>query len=240
MSMPKIEKPENPIEREQSVSNLIESVALMETGLSHILNAEGEKIQKIIKADKDTDVPLEDILKVNDSVGNMVNSVTKLEMILQNKLDSSKDLDKSESSGTTGLDSFGGIYNNEDTSTSGAANVPILVEMPFSTSSRNLSFTTPNSITILKAGTYYITYEALASFNVGATLTIALRVNGENVKETETTITIGPIAPVWYSGTTILDLPTNAVIDMAVISDVDITMTFDEASIPGIKVFKLN
>jgi hypothetical protein len=93
MSMPKIEKSENPIERNQSISNLIESVALMETGLSHIINAEGEKIQKVIKADETTDIPIDDILKINNSVENMVNSISKLEMILQNKLDSSKEFD---------------------------------------------------------------------------------------------------------------------------------------------------
>lgn len=94
MSMPKIEKSDNPIEREQSVSNLVESVALMETGLSHIINAEGEKIQKVIKHDDPSaDVPLEDILKVNNSAEKMINSISKLEMILQNKLETSKDLD---------------------------------------------------------------------------------------------------------------------------------------------------
>lgn len=95
MSMPKIEKSENPINREQSISNLIESVALMETGLSHIVNAEGEKIQKVIKYDSDEDVPLDDLLKVNESAEKMINSISKLEMILQNKLDTSKELDES-------------------------------------------------------------------------------------------------------------------------------------------------
>lgn len=34
--------------RSQAVTDLIESVALQETALSHILNAEGEKIQKVV------------------------------------------------------------------------------------------------------------------------------------------------------------------------------------------------
>ena len=34
--------------REQAVTDIIESVALQETALSHILNAEGEKIQKMV------------------------------------------------------------------------------------------------------------------------------------------------------------------------------------------------
>ena len=34
--------------REQAITDLIQSVALEETALSHILNAEGEKIQKVV------------------------------------------------------------------------------------------------------------------------------------------------------------------------------------------------
>ena len=50
---------------------------------SHILNAEGEKIQKVVAME---DVAAETLLAVNKSVESMVNSVTKLEMILQSKL----------------------------------------------------------------------------------------------------------------------------------------------------------
>jgi hypothetical protein len=239
MSMPKIEKSENPIDRNQAVSNLVQSIALMETGLAHIINAEGEKIQKVVQPDTDVEVSIDDLLKVNDSVGKMVNSVSKLEMILQNKLDTSKDMDV-ENADSTGLNAFGGIYNNLDNSISGIAGVPVLVEMPFNTPSKKLSFTTPNSITIVETGSYYITYEMLASFSVAANLTVTLRANGTNITSTETSISVGAVAPVYYSGTAILDLTAGTVIDMAVISDVDMTMSFDSTSIQGINVFKLN
>lgn len=67
--------------RSQAITDMIESVALEQTGLSHILNAEGEKIQKII-ANGSTD----QMLEVNKSVQNMVDTVSRLEMILQAKL----------------------------------------------------------------------------------------------------------------------------------------------------------
>jgi hypothetical protein len=95
MSMPIIEASKNPVDREQSINDLIESIALMEIGLSHIVNAEGEKIQKVVN-DNDG-VPMDDIFKVNNSVGNMINSVSKLEMILCDKLNSSRDLNDSGS-----------------------------------------------------------------------------------------------------------------------------------------------
>lgn len=93
MSMPVIKMPEDPINRCQAINNLIESVALVETGLSHIINAEGEKIQKVVNWDKEIDVPVEDIIKVNESVNKMITSITKLEMILQNKLEIVSELD---------------------------------------------------------------------------------------------------------------------------------------------------
>ncbi|MEG1948066.1 MAG: hypothetical protein RR140_00575 [Clostridia bacterium] len=68
---------------EQAINDLIESVALQETGLSHILNAEGEKIQAMLAI---PGVTPEQLLAVNSSVQSMVNSISNLEMILQNKL----------------------------------------------------------------------------------------------------------------------------------------------------------
>ena len=69
--------------RSQAVTDIIESVALQETGLSHILNAEGEKIQKVVAM---SDVTPEVLMAVNKSVESMVGAVSSLEMILQSKL----------------------------------------------------------------------------------------------------------------------------------------------------------
>ncbi|MEG0909615.1 MAG: hypothetical protein RSH78_04550 [Bacilli bacterium] len=80
MSMPVIIS--SNIERCQSITDVIESVALEETGLSHILNAEGEKIQKALELSKDN----ADLLKVNASVESMVKAITILESVLQDKL----------------------------------------------------------------------------------------------------------------------------------------------------------
>lgn len=65
-----------------AITDVIESVALQQTALAHILNAEGEKIQWILAHE----VTSEDFLAVNDSVTSTVNSITRLETILVNKL----------------------------------------------------------------------------------------------------------------------------------------------------------
>ncbi|MEG1459360.1 MAG: hypothetical protein RR056_06325 [Acetivibrio sp.] len=70
--------------RDQAVTDLIASVALEETALSHILNAEGEKLQVFIAIQS---VTPEELLSVNKSVQSMVNAVTRLEMVLQAKLE---------------------------------------------------------------------------------------------------------------------------------------------------------
>ncbi len=81
MSMPII-TPSNTT-REQAITDIVESVALEQVALSHILNAEGEKLQKII-ADKE--VQNKELLEANRSVESMVNAISRLEMILQSKL----------------------------------------------------------------------------------------------------------------------------------------------------------
>lgn len=77
-----------PTPRSQAISDLIESVALQQTALSHILNAEGEKLQKVLSLEEITP---EDILATNQSVESMINSVANLETILKDKLGLFKD-----------------------------------------------------------------------------------------------------------------------------------------------------
>ncbi len=81
MSMPKIEGSD--VIRCQAITDLIQSVALEQTALSHILNAEGEKIQAVLA---DDEVTPELLLKTNKSVQGMVEAITRLEMLLHSKL----------------------------------------------------------------------------------------------------------------------------------------------------------
>ena len=78
MSMPTITTSPNPISMSQAITDLIESIALEETALSHILNEECEKLQN---------VSLNQILDVNETVMNMVTTVNELEHTLRDKLE---------------------------------------------------------------------------------------------------------------------------------------------------------
>lgn len=65
-------------------SFLLQSIALEETAISHILNAEGEKLQKAISMENCSH---EDLLDVNKSVEDMIDKITALEIVLKSKLD---------------------------------------------------------------------------------------------------------------------------------------------------------
>lgn len=72
-----------PVPREQAITDLLASIALEQAALSHILNAEGEKVQKILSFERLT---AETVLRTNRSVESMVNSISDLEMILADKI----------------------------------------------------------------------------------------------------------------------------------------------------------
>ncbi len=82
MSMPKIECVK--IDKCCAAASLLQSIALEETAISHILNAEGEKLQKAISL---RECSHHDLLEVNKSVADMVDKITALELVLKAKLD---------------------------------------------------------------------------------------------------------------------------------------------------------
>ncbi|MEG2009225.1 MAG: hypothetical protein RR032_02375, partial [Oscillospiraceae bacterium] len=68
---------------QQASNDLAESVAYEQAALSHILNAEGEKIQAMLAVPNVTPAQL---LAVDTAVQNMVDSVSNLECVLKQKL----------------------------------------------------------------------------------------------------------------------------------------------------------
>lgn len=85
MSMPNIPdiSPKIDLKREDIINLLLASIALEEIGLAHIINAEGEKLQKFICEAEGT----KDLLEANRSVERTLRTVIKKEMLLQFKLE---------------------------------------------------------------------------------------------------------------------------------------------------------
>ena len=66
----------------QAVIDLMESIALQESALSHILCAESQKMKTAL-----AEIDLCKLLEGNDSATNMVHAVANLELVLKEKLE---------------------------------------------------------------------------------------------------------------------------------------------------------
>lgn len=82
MSMPIITPGDKTVD--EVITDLIESVAMQETSLSHILNAEGEKMEAILSMEGTT---ADELLRMNQSAERMTGAVARLELLLQGKLE---------------------------------------------------------------------------------------------------------------------------------------------------------
>ncbi|MFD4519164.1 hypothetical protein ACFWO6_14560 [Paenibacillus glucanolyticus] len=77
--------------RDQAINLLLTSIAMEELGLSHIINAEGEKLQYVLGTIPGLTGPpatVNDVLNVNESVRQTIQELTKKQWLLLNKLDS--------------------------------------------------------------------------------------------------------------------------------------------------------
>ena len=83
MSTPIITTSNNPVSMSQAITDLIESIAMQEALMSCILAAEAQKIQKALTME----ISLDQLLNVNDTAMNMVQTINDLEHTLRDKLE---------------------------------------------------------------------------------------------------------------------------------------------------------
>lgn len=179
------------ITREDAINLILSSVAMEELGLSHILNAEGEKLQYVLGTLPGLTGPpatISDILAVNDSVRRTLDSTTRNQMFLQSKMESALSatvmVGPTGATGNTGatgatgevVHAFGALFETELSSIS-LSGTPTTVELDLpSNASQNISFATANAITIVEAGTYrvdiWVSGLAIATASIGAQLAI--------------------------------------------------------------------
>ena len=89
MSMPHIPKQPHRPDKEEVTIDLLESIALEEISLSHLLNAEAEKIQAFVGEclDFPSKPSNKEIIDFNKEARRFVNSIVMKEWLLLNKLD---------------------------------------------------------------------------------------------------------------------------------------------------------
>ena len=81
--MPNFPDRETILTREEAVNSIMTSIAMEEAALSHIINAEGEKIQFAIKR---CNADVASVVRVNESVSCLIDRIIDLQVILKNKL----------------------------------------------------------------------------------------------------------------------------------------------------------
>ncbi|MCL1989261.1 MAG: collagen-like protein, partial [Defluviitaleaceae bacterium] len=89
MSMPTFPSDANIPTREEAINQILSSIAMEELGLSHILNAEGEKLQYILGTLEGITGPgatIDDVLDVNESVQEMLQTAAHNQMFLRRKM----------------------------------------------------------------------------------------------------------------------------------------------------------
>ena len=90
MSMPAFPEFNPEMTRENAICMILTSIAMEELALSHIMNAEGEKLQATIKRfeqDKCNEYHIHELLEVNKSVTSLLDTVCQNQMLLKSKMD---------------------------------------------------------------------------------------------------------------------------------------------------------
>lgn len=88
MSLPTFPQIDPPLTREGSLNEIIASIASEELSLSHILNAEGEKLQYVLGTlpGLDEGAAVDEVIQVNQSVQDTLSSIAEQQMLLSAKL----------------------------------------------------------------------------------------------------------------------------------------------------------
>lgn len=103
MSLPSFPTVSPPIGREDAVNQILSSIAMEELGLSHIINAEGEKLQYILGTLPGLSGPpatVEDVLSANESVRSLLETAAQNQLFFKAKMQNA--LASSEMQGATG------------------------------------------------------------------------------------------------------------------------------------------
>ena len=94
MSLPSFPNVDPPIQREDAVNQILSSIAMEELGLSHILNAEGEKMQYILGTLPGLSGPaatVKDVLNANESVRSLLETAVQNQLFLKAKMQGALD-----------------------------------------------------------------------------------------------------------------------------------------------------
>ena len=138
-----------------------------------------------------------------------------------------------------GLDAYGGRYNNSapviNLTIGSSSVIPLDVNMP----SKSVNYGT-NTISITESGVYEINYYANMSAAVATTVTMAVRNNGTNIPSTSISRALSVGVSSVYSGSTIVNLNSGAVLDLSLSALLAVGVTLGTGVGASLTVKKLN
>lgn len=141
---------------------------------------------------------------------------------------------------SNGLSAYGGKYNNTSQTLNlvigSATQIPLANNMP----NLNTTYAPVNSIRVSQAGTYEINYFSNVSATVGTTVTQAVRVNGTNIPSTIISRALSVGVGSTYTGSTIVTLAANDVIDMAISAILAVGLTLGSGVNATLTIKKIN
>lgn len=93
MSMPKFPTEMHTPKLEEAINQTLSSIAMEQLALSHIMNAEGEKLQFVLGTLEDSKhekhekhVTVDELLEINESVRKMLDTIVSTEVVLKVKM----------------------------------------------------------------------------------------------------------------------------------------------------------
>lgn len=223
MSLPSFPNVDPPIQREDAVNQILSSIAMEELGLSHILNAEGEKMQYILGTLPGLSGPaatVEDVLNANESVRGLLETAVQNQIFLKGKMQGA--LDASPMRGPTGPTGPTGpnvtATNAYAASTKGAAFTVLMsgtnVALPDAqTLSPDITVNGANdTFTVAESGRYRVSY----NINSVTPLTLGARlmVDGTEIEASNVMPQTAPLSRL--SNDFLMDLPAGAKVSLQV------------------------
>lgn len=90
MSLPEFPTPDPCLTREQAINMILVSIAMEEMALSHIMEAESEKIKYVLdyQSNPDCCACIGQILEINESVSKLIETIMETQIILKKKMES--------------------------------------------------------------------------------------------------------------------------------------------------------
>lgn len=126
------------------------------------------------------------------------------------------------------MSAYGGIYRTGTDTITPVATIPVVIPMDQTMATNDVLYAPANSITINTAGVYEIFYSTTLSPSTPQVLSVAVRINGVVVPETEMSRQLGADERATFTASNIRTLAAGDVIALVVGAPAMVTVTLEQ------------